>query len=215
MKYGQCRRAGQTARWVMMVGVSLSIATGDPDAGGQVRCDGGPSWVSRPVTDLALRLAVVRAGLHGRGAAADVAVRARATAWLPRLGMSVHRGLGVSASVPIGLGTSAREAESEALSFSVSLSIDLDRVGWSPIELEVERMEVQRSERRRALEREIADLLVQLELARLRGDRCAPTAPGQPLAGSPPQDPTLLRTQISLETLCGVGLEELRRRSLR
>jgi hypothetical protein len=211
---GQGRRAGRTARWAVITAAALAVAMIETDGRGQARCDVERSWLGRGVSDLAVRLAIARSGLQGRGLAADLAARARATAWLPRLSATVHRGLGLSASASTGFGTSGREAETEALSFSIALSFELDRAGWSPLELEAERMEVQRAERRRALEREVIEHLLQLELARLRGDPCGGGAlPGEPGPSDPARALSVWRARVALEALCGLSLTELRRRA--
>jgi hypothetical protein len=175
----------------------------------QVRCDRGPSWVSRPVADFAARLAVNRAGLGGRSAASGVAARARATAWLPRVSASVSRGVGVSASANSGLLSTERAAESDAISFTIGMVFELDRAAWSPLELDAERAELQRTERRRSVEREVIEQLVTLELARTRPDGCAPDGTVREVV------PALVRARVSLESLTGLDADELRRRALR
>ncbi|MFO0557769.1 MAG: hypothetical protein U0269_07090 [Polyangiales bacterium] len=210
MSNEQGRRAGRIARpwWVAVATFSVVCAL-DAQAQAQVTpCDAGPSWVSRSVADFAVRAAIQRAGLSGRSAASDVAARARATAWLPTVSARAGRGLNSSASSMAGLLPSERAAESEALSFEVRVVWALNHAFYSRVELEAERAEVQRSERRRAIEREVIDVLVQLEQARREATSCAAT-------GTPQGAIAALRARALLESWTGLDADELRRRAMR
>lgn len=208
MSKEQGRRAGRIARqgWVAVVVFAAIFAVGERSFAQS--CDTGPSWVARPVADFAVRAAIQRAGLSGRSAASDVAARARATAWLPTVSARAGRGLNSSASSAAGLLPSERAAESEALSFEVRVVFALGHAFYSPVELDAERAEIQRSERRRSIEREVIDVLVQLEQARRDSPQCA-------AAGTPNVQPAALRARALLESWTGLDANELRRRALR
>lgn len=209
------RRAGPFARstirssitaaaWIALV-ARASTAHGQQLPQPSPQCDERASWLARPVADFATRLAIARAGLQGRGPIGDVAARARATAWLPRVSARVGRGLSASSSMAGGFSSSDRASESEALSFEVRVVFALDRAFWSPIELDAERVEAQRAERRRVVERDVLDALVVLEQQRLTA--C--------LSGGTHSDanPVLLRARAQVEAATGVTLVELRRRA--
>lgn len=206
----RCRRAGRIARpwWVAITTFSLVTLLGTKVRAQVTPCDTGPSWVSRSVADFAVRAAIQRAGLSGRSAASDVAARARATAWLPTVSARAGRGLNSSASSTAGLVLSERMAEREALSFEVRLVWALNRAFYSRVELEAERVEMQRNERRRAIEREVIDVLVQLEQARRDETSCA-NDHSQPRANA------ALRARALLESWTGLDADELRRRATR
>lgn len=169
------------------------------------QCDESASWIARPLADFATRLAIARAGLVGRGVAGDVAARARATAWLPHVSARAGRGLSASASSTGGFTSSDRASESEALSFEVRVVFALDRAFWSPVELDAERIETQRAERRRVIEREVLDVLVVLEQHRL----AVCSSNGTIGDGATP----VLRARAQLEAATGLAVGELRRRA--
>jgi hypothetical protein len=107
-----------------------------------------------------------------------------------------------------GLLPSDRAAESEALSFEVRVVWALNRAFYSRVELEAERAEVQRSERRRAIEREVIDVLVQLEQSRREPTACAANGTAQGTIAA-------LRARALLESWTGLDADELRRRANR
>lgn len=154
-----------------------------------------------------MRAAIARAGLAGRSAASDVAARARATAWLPTISARAGRGLNANTSSAAGLTSNERSSESEALSFEVRVVFRLDRAFHSPVELDAERAEVQRSERRRAIEAAVIDQLVVLEQQRRDPTQCVST-------GTTPVSPGYLRARALLESWVGMDADELRRRAL-
>ncbi len=209
MSNEQGRRAGQTARWLWVASwLTGAVIAALPSIAPAQQCDPGPSWVSRPVADFAVRAAIQRAGLSGRSAASDVAARARATAWLPTVSARAGRGLNASASSAGGLLPSERAAESEALSFEVRMVFRLDHAFFSAIELDAERAEVQRAERRRVIERDVIELLALLEQHRRDAGPCAANGTtAVPLA--------VLRARAMLESWVGMDSNELRRRATR
>ena len=154
-----------------------------------------------------MRAAITRAGLAGRSAASDVAARARATAWLPTISARAGRGLNANTSSAAGLTSNERSSESEALSFEVRVVFRLDRAFHSPVELDAERAEVQRSERRRAIEAAVIDQLVVLEQQRRDPVQCASS-------GTATVTPSYLRARALLESWVGMDADELRRRAL-
>jgi hypothetical protein len=107
-----------------------------------------------------------------------------------------------------GLLPSDRSAESEALSFEVRVVWSLSHAFFSPIELDAERAEVQRSERRRAIEREVIDVLVLLEQSRRDTTSCA-------VNGTHSGAVAALRARALLESWTGLDADELRRRAIR
>jgi|LNFM01.1.fsa_nt_gb hypothetical protein len=214
-----CRRAGSIARRSARVATMCSAFSALALVGfratveGQALptrptppgCEERSSWIDRSVADFATRLAISRAGLGGRGVAGDVAARARATAWLPHVSARVGRGLSATASSSGGVLATDRAAESEAMSFEVRLVFALDRAFFSPVELDAERIETQRFERRRSIERDVLDALVILEQQRLA--TC--TSAGTIVADSA----VTLRARAQLESAIGLSLAELRRRA--
>jgi hypothetical protein len=213
MSNEQGRRAGQSARlcgWSIALFVaSLSVsAPASAQSVSAASCDAGRSWIARPVADFAVRAAIQRAGLSGRSAASDVAARARATAWLPTVSARAGRGLNASASSAGGLLPSERAAESEALSFEVRVVFRLDHAFFSGVELDAERAEVQRAERRRAIERDVIDALVVMEHARRESPPCG-------TAGTSAVTVPAIRARAMLESWVAMDADELRRRATR
>jgi hypothetical protein len=100
-------------------------------------------------------------------------------------------------------------AEAEALSFEVRVVFSLDRAFYSPVELEAERVEVQRNERRRAIERDVIEALVTMESERRASSTCAANGTSALTVGS------VSRARALLEQWCGMDAEELRRRASR
>lgn len=143
-----------------------------------VSCPTEPPWTSRSLVELIARRAVHRAGLNEPDPLHDVASRARWSALVPRVTVRVGRGLSYGLNTTTSTTTTDRESLGDSMHFEVGASFDLDRAAWSPIEIDAIRADAQRTERRRALEREVLETLTVLERDRVQRSQCV--QPGTP-----------------------------------
>ncbi len=144
--------------WTRVLGATLGLtvvreAWADP-----------PSYLDQAYVAEASQRALEHAGLDDRHG--SMAVRARAAAWLPTVGVSVSRVQGGSLTETTSNFTS-RLLANDAFSFSVHMSLALDRLVFDPREAAIERVEIIRRERAEAMEALVVELLGRMEQARI------------------------------------------------
>lgn len=162
-----------------------------------------PTFLERSIVANAMHRAVARAGL-GPEVTRDLAVRARAAGWLPHLSLRVARGFGASSAATQTFTTTEHTATDDSLMLDVRVQVALDRVVFDHNEVPIARVELTRSERRAALEREVIEVLASLEIARADVRRLAPASPESVRANI-----EFARARARIEGLTGVSLNEL------
>jgi hypothetical protein len=165
-----------------------------------------PSLLDRALVATAVRHAVQRAGL-GAEVTRDLAVRARGTGWLPQLSVRVvQRPTLVDPQTTDYPSTTPTSSTDERMLLDVRLSFALDRLVFDPSEVAIARLELERTERRNALEREVIDLLAVMERGRLELEGLSPEAPEAARTRA-----EVARARARLEALTGRSFGELRR----
>ena len=162
-----------------------------------------PSFLERSVVANAMRRAVARGGL-GPEVTRDLAVRARAAGWMPHLSVRVARGFGASTNSTQTFTTTERTTVDDSLMLDVRLQVALDRVVFDHNEVPIARIELSRSDRRAALEREVIEVLAAMEIARNDVRRLEAATPESVRAGI-----EFARARARLEALTGATLAEL------
>jgi hypothetical protein len=162
-----------------------------------------PPLLERRVVAAAVCRAVARAGL-GVEATRAMAARARASGWVPQVYLRGVRGLDATASTSAQ--PSDRTTTGDSLALDVRLRFQFDHVVFDPSEVPIARVELERVDRRAALEREVIDLLAAIEQS------------GRELRTADPEDPASVALEVRaaadrarLEALTGTSLENLLR----
>jgi hypothetical protein len=161
-----------------------------------------PSLLDRAVVAAATRHAVGRAGL-GPEVTQDLARRARAAGWAPHLTVRVLHGTG-SSSTQGTLTTPDRGSIDDMLRLDVRVTFALDRVVFDNSEVAIARVELERTERRAALERDVIELLATLERTRAELRTLDPSSPEGTRAAV-----EHARARARLEALTGHSLADL------
>lgn len=162
-----------------------------------------PSYLDRGLVTEAVRRAVARAGL-GSEVTQDLARRARAAGWMPRLTVQMTHGRGTTTTVQTNYFTTDRENIGDSFRLNVGVVFSFDRLLFDPHEVTIARVEMERDQRRHALEREVIDLLATMEQARhvLRtAERTSPEGMRAELE--------FTRARARLEALTGVTVTDL------
>jgi hypothetical protein len=107
--------------------------------------------------------------------------------------------------------TTDRTSLDDSVHFELRGTFELDRLGWSPLELDAIRAEAQRADRRRAVEHDVIEVLTVLERDRQQRAVCSGMAPAQVGTNPVSVAPEVIAARLRLEAWTGLEWQRVPR----